>query len=177
MKLFTKRLPSPVGELRLFASDEALLAVSFPIRHNATRGAPDPDAAEVRRHPILDRAAFELTEYFAGKRQDFETPLRAEGTAFQRAVWKALRDIPFGAVRSYADVARAIGRPKAVRAVGLANGCNPIAIMVPCHRVIGADRSLTGYGGGIPAKRWLLEHEGALLSLPGGVAAKGRLEA
>jgi methylated-DNA-[protein]-cysteine S-methyltransferase len=165
VSLASRRLPSPVGELRLFANDGALVAINFPSRHNYMRGTPDPDATEVRRHAVLDLAAAELTEYFEGRRKVFRTPLHAEGTEFQLAVWQALREIPFGASRSYADVARAIGRPKAVRAVGLANGCNPLAIIVPCHRVIGRDGSLTGYGGGLPAKRWLLEHEGIELRL------------
>ena len=165
MNLVSRRLASPVGELRLFASDDALVAVHYPSRHNHTRGTPDPEATEVRRHEVLDLAAAELREYFDGRRKVFRTPLRAEGTEFQRAVWDALSDIPYGQSRSYADVARAIGRPKAVRAVGLANGSNPLAIIVPCHRVIGRDGSLTGYGGGLSAKRWLLRHEGIELAL------------
>jgi methylated-DNA-[protein]-cysteine S-methyltransferase len=165
MNLVYRRFASPVGELKLFANDDALVAINFPARHNHMRGTPDPEATEVRRHAVLDLAAAELTEYFAGRRRVFETPLHAEGTEFQRSVWRALSDIPYGASRSYADIARAIGRPKAVRAVGLANGCNPHAIIVPCHRVIGRDGSLTGYGGGLPAKRWLLEHEGIELAL------------
>ncbi len=163
--LVFKRLASPVGELKLFASDDALVAVNFPSRHNHTRGTPDPEAREVRRHAVLDLAAAELGEYFEGRRKVFHIPLRADGTEFQKAVWCALADIPFGASRSYADIARAIGRPRAVRAVGLANGCNPHAIVVPCHRVVGRDGSLTGYGGGLPAKRWLLAHEGIELRL------------
>jgi len=165
MNLVYRRLASPVGELKLFANDDALVAINFPARHNYMRGTPDPEATEVRRHAVLDLAAAELTEYFAGRRRVFETPLHAEGTEFQRSVWRALSGIPYGASRSYADIARLIGRPKAVRAVGLANGCNPHAIIVPCHRVIGRDGSLTGYGGGLPAKRWLLEHEGIELAL------------
>ena len=165
VSLVFRRLASPVGELKLFASEDALVAVNFPSRHNYMRGTPDPEAREVRRHALLDLAAAELTEYFKGRRKVFHTPLHAEGTEFQRTVWRALSDIPFGASRSYSDIARAIGRPKAVRAVGLANGCNPLAIIVPCHRVVGRDGSLTGYGGGLPAKRWLLEHEGIELRL------------
>jgi methylated-DNA-[protein]-cysteine S-methyltransferase len=168
VSLVFRRLASPVGELKLFANDDALLAVNFPSRHNHTRGKSDPEAREVRRHAVLELAAVELTEYFKGRRQVFHTPLHVEGTEFQQAVWLALRDIPFGASRSYSEIARAIGRPKAVRAVGLANGCNPLAIIVPCHRVVGRDGSLTGYGGGLPAKRWLLEHEGIELRLGAG---------
>ena len=168
MNLVSRRLASPVGELKLFANDSALVAIHFPSRHNYTRGTPDPESTEVRRHAVLDLAAAELSEYFKGQRKVFRTPLHAEGTEFQLAVWQALREIPFGASRSYSDIARAIGRPKAVRAVGLANGCNPHAIIVPCHRVIGRDGSLTGYGGGLPAKRWLLAHEGIELKLGAG---------
>jgi methylated-DNA-[protein]-cysteine S-methyltransferase len=168
VSLVSRRLASPVGELKLFANESALVAINFPTRHNYMRGTPDPESREVRRHPVLDLAAAELSEYFKGKRKVFRTPLHAEGTEFQLAVWQALREIPFGASRSYSDVARAIGRPKAVRAVGLANGCNPLAIIVPCHRVVGRDGSLTGYGGGLRAKRWLLAHEGIELRLGAG---------
>lgn len=108
---------------------------------------------------MLARAAAQLAAYFAGERRDFDLPLAPQGTPFQQRVWDALLAIPYGAVRSYGDVARAIGRPAASRAVGAANGRNPIAIIVPCHRVIGASGQLTGYGGGLPTKRWLLEHE------------------
>jgi methylated-DNA-[protein]-cysteine S-methyltransferase len=102
-----------------------------------------------------------LKEYFAGKRTEFEDlTLAPAGTTFQLSVWQALLQIPFGATRSYADIARAIGNPKGVRAVGLANGRNPIPVIVPCHRVIGSNGSLTGFGGGLPTKKWLLAHEG-----------------
>lgn len=109
--------------------------------------------------PLLADAAGQLTEYFAGDRTDFDLPLRLQGTDFQQRVWRALCDIPFGATWSYGELAAHIGNPTASRAVGLANGRNPISIIVPCHRVIGADGSLTGYGGGIERKRWLLAHE------------------
>jgi methylated-DNA-[protein]-cysteine S-methyltransferase len=149
-----KVVPSPIGPLRLFATDAALGAVMFA----NDRLTPPPSRA-VEAHPVLDLAARELAEYFTGARRTFTTPLDAAGTEFQRAVWRALLDIPFGETRSYADVARALGRPSAVRAVGAANGRNPLPIIVPCHRVIGTDGSLTGFGGGLPAKRWLLGHE------------------
>ena len=106
--------------------------------------------------------ARQLEEYFAGRRRQFDLPLDLHGTEFQKRCWQELLKIPYGETRSYADVARAIGNPSAVRAVGLANGQNPIAIIVPCHRVIGSDGSLTGYGGGLETKRKLLELEGAL---------------
>jgi O-6-methylguanine DNA methyltransferase len=111
---------------------------------------------------LLDQTQQELDQYFAGSPNPFTIPLDMQGTPFQMSVWHALLEIPRGETRSYADIARAIGKPAAVRAVGLANSANHLAIIVPCHRVIGADGRLTGYGGGIDNKRWLLEHEGAL---------------
>lgn len=111
--------------------------------------------------PLLRRAAEQLRAYFAGQRRSFDLPLRMQGTDFQLAVWRALLTIPYGETRSYAQIAAQIGRPKACRAVGLANGQNPLAIIVPCHRVIGADGSLTGYGGGLDMKRLLLDLEQA----------------
>ncbi len=101
----------------------------------------------------------QLEEYFAGSRTEFELPLAPAGTAFQRDAWTALRAIPYGATRSYAEQAAALGRPRAIRAVGAANGRNPIAIVVPCHRVVGSRGALTGYGGGVERKEWLLGHE------------------
>lgn len=107
----------------------------------------------------LNTARVQLTEYFDGKRTNFDLPLSAHGTDVQNGVWRALSDIPYGETRTYGDIARIIGRPKASRAVGAANGKNPISIIVPCHRVIGSDGSLTGFGGGIERKQWLLAHE------------------
>jgi methylated-DNA-[protein]-cysteine S-methyltransferase len=142
-------LSTPVGPIALEANDRAVVRVSF--------GEEPPVGA---RTPILARAERELEEYFAGTRTDFTFPLElTEGTAFQQRVWRALGRIPFGETRSYGDVARQVGSPRAVRAVGAANKRNPIAIVLPCHRVIGADGSLTGFGGGLPVKKWLLEHE------------------
>ncbi|HZN03227.1 MAG TPA: methylated-DNA--[protein]-cysteine S-methyltransferase [Candidatus Polarisedimenticolia bacterium] len=112
-----------------------------------------------RRHPLLDRLRGELEEYFDGRRRVFEVPVRLEGTPFQLRVWHELTKIPYGEVRSYLQIARGLGDPQAVRAVGGANGSNPISIVVPCHRVIGADGSIVGYGGGLERKRWLLAHE------------------
>ena len=108
---------------------------------------------------MLKRPRAQLQAYFAGELRDFELPLAAEGTPFQQRVWRALCDIPYGETISYGELARRIGQPTASRAVGLANGQNPISIVVPCHRVIGANGSLTGYGGGLARKRWLLAHE------------------
>ena len=145
-------MDSPVGQLRLYARGDELTGVHFSddeAAPSATRGTSATLAA----------AAAQLAEYFAGVRRAFELPLAPEGTEFQRSVWNALLAIPYGHTRSYGDVASAIGRPAASRAVGAANGRNPIAIIVPCHRVIGSDGTLTGYGGGMPRKRWLLDLE------------------
>ena len=144
-------LPSPIGLLRLYAHADELVGIHLPDQ-------PAPDAPQAPS-PVLSAAASQLVEYFAGARRTFDLPLAPRGTGFQQLVWRALTAIPFGETRSYGELARAIGRPAASRAVGAANGKNPLAIIVPCHRVIGASGELTGYAGGIAAKRWLLEHE------------------
>jgi methylated-DNA-[protein]-cysteine S-methyltransferase len=149
--------PAGVGALRLVAEDGALAAVHLAGAGDAPEGWDRAPAGD----PVLARARAQLAEYFAGARTAFELPLRLEGTPFQRAVWAALLEIPFGETRSYSAIARALGRPTAVRAVGAANGRNPLAIIVPCHRVIGAGGALTGYAGGLARKRWLLAHEAA----------------
>jgi len=155
--------PSPVGELILTASDTALTGVFFPTsRHK--REVPVGDGPH---NEILARTRDQLSEYFAGTRTSFDLPLDPRGTPFELRVWEELRAIPYGATRSYSDIARRLGDPQSTRAVGAANGKNPIPIIVPCHRVIGAHGELTGFGGGIDRKRWLLEHEGALLPLKG----------
>ena len=157
MAYFQKSMSSPVGELRCVATEDALIGVFSP----SQRKHEDSETAE--RHPVIDLAIAELAAYFDGKETTFSTPLQMEGTEFQRAVWGELLKIPFGETRSYAQIASGIGKPAAVRAVGAANGKNPIGIIVPCHRVIGKDGSLTGYAGGVDMKLWLLRHEGALL--------------
>jgi methylated-DNA-[protein]-cysteine S-methyltransferase len=151
------RLDSPVGALRVEADTEAVRVVHFVERGEAVSdgGATVPAAAR----KLAERAAAELQEYFDGERRDFTVKVRPLGTKFQQRVWAALQRIPFGTTRSYGDVARAIGAPKAVRAVGGANNRNPIAIVIPCHRVIGSDGTLVGYGGGLDCKTWLLKHE------------------
>ena len=153
-------LDSPVGQLRLVACDHGLVALYFP-DHRRARPHLAPEASS---HPVLDVASRELAEYFAGSRLRFDTPLAPPpiraGTPFQHAVWSALLEIPYGETRTYTEVARVIGRPRAVRAVGAANALNPISILVPCHRVIGGSGSLTGYAGGVETKRWLLALEG-----------------
>jgi methylated-DNA-[protein]-cysteine S-methyltransferase len=148
-------MESPVGRLRLLAAGGALVGVHFPGRG----GGPPAEPPGPEDRPVLERARAQLEEYFAGRREEFDLPLAPRGTPFQRAVWAALLAIPFGETRSYGEIARAVGKPAAPRAVGAANGQNPIAIVVPCHRVIGSDGSLTGYGGGMQRKRWLLAHE------------------
>ena len=144
---------TPIGWLKIHASEDGITAIDFD-------AMPDPG---MHGNALTERCKQQLTEYFAGTRDHFDLPLAAEGTTFQRAVWQALVCIPFGTTCAYQDVADAIGKPKAVRAVGAANGSNPIPIIVPCHRVIGRDGSLIGFGGGLDKKEWLLKHEGALL--------------
>ena len=151
------RIDTPIGPLSLLSDGAALLAVFFD-RH---AGAPDHNLRELGPDEITHTAAAQLEEFFARQRRDFELPLRAEGTAFQRAVWTALHTIPFGETITYAELALRVGRPKAARAVGAANGKNPLSILVPCHRVIGANGALTGYAGGVENKRKLLEFERA----------------
>ena len=152
---------SPLGELLLAGEEGALHAVHLPGRH-ARR--PDWVSAD---EPFA-RVVGQLDEYFSGERTTFDLPLAASGSPFEEAVWGALSQIPYGETRSYGEVARAIGRPDRARAVGVANARNPIAIIVPCHRVIGSDGSLTGYGGGLERKRALLDLEqGALQLSPG----------
>lgn len=153
LPLTTLQLDSPLGPLRLFAADGAICGIFLPGQSpSLTATAAPPD-------PVLQLAADQLREYFAGRRRAFTVPLRATGTDFQRTVWQALLTIPHGETRSYGALARAIARPTASRAVGHANSKNPISILVPCHRVIGSDGALTGYAGGAAAKQWLLAHE------------------
>ena len=155
MTIYTA-MPSPIGELTLSAVAGRLNGVLFednryaPDREGWRRDDTEPALVETRR---------QLEEYFAGSRRDFALTMQAKGTEFQQKVWNALLEIPFGETRSYGEQARLIGDHKAVRAVGLANGRNPIPVIVPCHRVIGADGSMTGFGGGIERKKWLLAHE------------------
>ena len=149
-------LQSPLGRLRLVSNGQALLRIEFEDMH-AEDGRECSDE-------ILAATATQLAEYFDGRRQEFNIPLGAEGTAFQNQVWSALRAIPFGELRSYRDIAIVVGNIKAVRAVGAANGRNPIPIIVPCHRVIGSNGSLTGFAGGLDAKLKLLNLEGITLT-------------
>lgn len=147
-----RTIETPVGALTLTASENAVTAVRF--------GAQSARDAS----PLLDAAEAQLREYFARTRRTFDLPLDPHGTAFELRVWAALRTIPYGETRSYGAIAAAIGNPRAARAVGMANHRNPLPILIPCHRVIGADGSLTGYAGGLAAKRRLLALEGITLS-------------
>jgi len=148
-------MASPVGALRLVADDEALVGVFFADH----RPAPTIVARTVSRHAVLDRAAEQLAEYFAGSRRVFDLPLDPRGTQMQRQVWYALATIPFGTTTSYGALAAALGRPGSARAIGHANARNPLSIVLPCHRVVGSAGALTGYAGGTERKRWLLAHE------------------
>lgn len=150
---------SPVGPLLLAADDEGLRCVAFEVsRHPARIGAD----WQPGRNAILEESMRQLGEYFAGDRRAFDLPLAPHGTEFQRDVWWRLAEIPFGQTISYAQLAARVGKPTATRAVGAANGRNPLPIVLPCHRVIGANGSLTGFGGGLPTKQFLLRLEGAL---------------
>lgn len=152
-------LDSPVGTLILLGSADGLAALLFPGGPTASRadGVPPAPAGE----PLLARVVEQLGEYFAGERREFDVPLDLRGTHFQLSAWAALRVIPYGQTRTYAQQAAALGNPGAFRAVGLANNRNPVSIVVPCHRVLGADGSLIGYGGGLDTKRALLDLETA----------------
>lgn len=155
-----KRMQTPVGTLMLVATDAGLAAILWEndrpgrVRLNLADERPD--------HPVLLEAERQLGEYFAGRRRTFDLPLDVTGTPFQRAVWQALLTIPFGETRSYTEIAAQIGSPTAVRAVGAANGRNPLSIVAPCHRVIGASGALTGFAGGLTVKAQLLTLEGAM---------------
>jgi methylated-DNA-[protein]-cysteine S-methyltransferase len=147
-------LDTPVGRLLLAREERDLRLINF---QRSRRPRPDPRWHE--SPDAFDDVVSQLTEYFAGQRQRFELPLAPEGTPFQQRVWRELQDIPYGVTISYGQLAARIGQPTASRAVGLANGSNPLAIVIPCHRVIGANGTLTGYGGGLPIKARLLALE------------------
>lgn len=149
-------IDSPVGRLRLVSDGEHLVAIEMDVEGDT------PSSSGESADPVLDDCAAQLGEYFAGDRDHFDLPLAQGGTEFQQAVWRALAAIPYGEVRSYGEIAEAIGKPTAVRAVGAANGANPLPIVVPCHRVIGSNGSLTGFSAGIDIKRQLLALEGSL---------------
>ncbi|MGF1873894.1 methylated-DNA--[protein]-cysteine S-methyltransferase [Photobacterium frigidiphilum] len=149
--MFNQLIDTPIGWLNIKASDKGVVAIEF----NADQ------AASQKMNTVTQQCFEQLSEYFTGVRKVFSVPLDMQGTAFQYQVWLALEQIDFGLTCSYTDIAVGVGSPKAVRAVGAANGRNPVPIIVPCHRVIGRSGKLTGYAGGIDTKAWLLTHEGA----------------
>lgn len=155
-------VPSPLGSIVLVASDTGLRSLHFCDQPRA----PTPASG----HAILDRAAAEVAAYFAGELREFSVPLEPQGTEFQLRVWKLLAEVGYAETRSYVDLARGIGQPSAARAVGSANARNPLALILPCHRIIATSGALTGYAGGLERKRWLLEHErrvaGGAVQLP-----------
>ena len=168
--LFSATMPSPIGELTIVADDRAIVAIRWdtesddraPDAHNpvdAWLGRRRAAVCEAPDHPVLAEAVRQLTEYFAGERTTFDLPLAPAGTDFQQSAWEALRGIPFGVTVSYGEQAAAMGDKRKARAVGAANGRNPIPIVVPCHRVVGSNGHLTGFAGGIEVKAWLLDHE------------------
>jgi methylated-DNA-[protein]-cysteine S-methyltransferase len=154
--VYYQDIDSPVGRLRLIASDQALVGIWFEQGRDAARGASGLTPGS---NTILERTRVQLDEYFAGTRREFDLPLEPRGTEFQRLVWSRLANIPYGDTMTYGALAHDLGNPKGSRAVGLANGSNPIPIVIPCHRVIGADGSLTGFGGGLAIKARLLDLE------------------
>ena len=158
MNLAYKMIESPVGKLKLVASDKGLVAILWD-NDRPHRGVPLSDLVANEQHPVLVDTERQLREYFAGKRKTFSVALDMRGTRFQKNVWEALLAIPFGETRSYGQLAKQLGNPQATRAVGAANGKNPLSIIVPCHRVIGSSGKLTGFGGGLEAKAHLLNLE------------------
>ena len=150
--IFMQVMESPLGDLYLYADKSHLTGIAFS----------EIDSLSVdqnNKNPVLQNTEQQLNEYFSGNRQSFDLPIKFEGTDFQQQVWQQLQNIAYGTTQSYQQVAAAIDNPKAVRAVGNANNKNPLVIVVPCHRVIGASGQLVGYGGGLPLKEWLLKHE------------------
>lgn len=150
--IYVEKLNTPIGTLEISASDKGVCSVYFVAQAKST----NPNS-------ITEATKMQLSEYFDSQRKHFELPLDTAGTEFQKSVWQALLNIEFGKTCAYQDIAQTLGNPKAVRAVGSANGKNPVSIIVPCHRVIGANGDLSGYAGGVDRKAWLLKHEGALL--------------
>jgi methylated-DNA-[protein]-cysteine S-methyltransferase len=170
-QLAQTRIDSPVGELTVVANSSHLLVLTWGDSAGSSKRVSEligqAELCAPADHVILGAASSQLAEYFAGSRREFDLPLMAQGTAFQMAAWEVLQQIPYGETLNYARQAERAGSPKGSRAVGSANGRNPIAIIIPCHRVIGADGSLTGFGGGIDTKRWLLDHEQRVLGISG----------
>ena len=155
--MFYCYMDSPIGKLFLAGDQDGLRYLNFPKEKRPV----DPQHGWIEMPAFFTSVVAELKEYFAGKRQDFSVDINPEGTDFQLSVWHALQKVPYGKTVSYGELAERVGNPKASRAVGAANGANPIPIIIPCHRVIGASGDLTGFGGGLDVKQYLLEHEGA----------------
>ena len=157
------RLHTPFGELTVVASDAGVRYVMFD-NDAHPKSFANMTIVDDSKHHVVASAVDQLSEYIAGDRREFDVPLDLVGTEFQVQAWRSLANIPFGTTASYAQQAASIGRPTATRAIGAANGRNPVVVVLPCHRVIGADGSLTGFGGGLPTKKWLLQHESDVLS-------------
>jgi methylated-DNA-[protein]-cysteine S-methyltransferase len=169
-KIAVGSLDTPVGVLWMACSERGICKLIFP--REGTRAALDrwlaahvPTYKLTTSSALLEQTSAELSEYFVGTRHDFTLPLDLQGSSFHQRVWRALTQIPYGRTVSYGGLARTLGAPKAARAVGAACGANPVPIIAPCHRVLGGDGSLHGFGGGLPVKAWLLRHEGVLLDL------------
>jgi methylated-DNA-[protein]-cysteine S-methyltransferase len=158
VELLYQDIPSPVGRLRLIAAGDELVGIWFEHGRDARR---EPREMVAGRAPVLERTRLQLEGYFRGERRDFDLPLAPRGTGFQLRVWQRLRAIEYGTTTTYGALAQELGNANASRAVGLANGSNPIPIVIPCHRVIGANGALTGFGGGLPIKSALLDLERA----------------
>ena len=161
--LYETAMDSPVGRLTIVAGDDGVRAVLWP--NDNPKRVPLGDVIEQPDHPVIKATVIELEEYFAGERQVFQVPLDPVGTEFQQSAWRALRSIPYGKTVSYGEQAERMGDKRKARAVGAANGRNPISIVVPCHRVVGAGGALTGFAGGIESKAWLLDHERSVLGV------------
>ena len=164
-KIYTHRIQSPVGRLDLYADEKSLLALTFSGHNDLSAPSFTRVESLKKENPVIKKAVKQLTEYFAGKRKEFDLDLRPAGTVFQKKAWAALRKIPFGTTLSYKEQAAKIGSVKAVRAIGSANGQNPIAIIIPCHRVIASNGKISGYAGGPQIKAQLLQLEGLNLKI------------
>jgi len=163
MRLYCKRMPSSIGEIRIYATDRAVVGLLMADEAHKDRDQTFNHSGE-EDIEVLMKAEEELKAFFSGTLKKFTVPIEVSGTDFQKSVWKTLQTIGYGQLRTYADVARTIARPMAVRAVGRAIGGNPVPIIIPCHRVVGSDASLTGFGGGLSAKQILLELEGHIVT-------------
>ena len=152
------RLQVPFGELTVVASDKGVRYITFE-NDAHPKSYQNMSVIDDASHPVVARTVAQLHEYIKGTRRTFDVPLDLVGTEFQVQAWSALAKVPYGTTASYAQQAASIGRPKATRAIGAANGRNPVVVVLPCHRIVGADGSLTGFGGGLPVKKWLLDHE------------------